>query len=155
MKLLGPNEGFKIFVEDESLMPAYAHEGDAGFDLRANIASAITLQPGQRVTVPTGLYTQLPFGTELQIRPRSGHAHKDGITVVNAPGTIDCTYRKEIGVILLNTGDKPFEIKRGDRIAQGVVAPIFYLDLNACLVQSVSELGESERDGGFGHTGAQ
>lgn len=148
---------FKLFVEDDALMPTYAKEGDSGFDLRANIPSSLIIQPGQQVTVGTGVYIELPVGREIQIRPRSGLAHKNGLTVLNAPGTIDSGFRNEIGVILLNTSKtEPFLINRADRIAQGVIVNVVLADLAACRVESRDALGESKRAlTGFGSSGVK
>ena len=132
-------------------LPHYASEGAAGLDLSAAIGETekITLQSGKRVLVPTGLQIHLPDGYEAQIRPRSGLALKHGIGLVNAPGTIDADYRGEIGVLLVNLGEDDFEIVRGLRIAQMVIAPVTRVEL-----VSEDELGTSARGaGGFGSTG--
>ena len=132
-------------------LPEYKHIGDAGFDLRASLEALGTeyLQPGQRRTIPCGIAVAIPEGFELQVRPRSGHAAKHGITVVNAPGTVDAGFRGEIKVILLNTGHEEFAIRHGDRIAQGVVAPV----VRAAFV-TVGELPPSDRGtNGYGSTG--
>lgn len=132
-------------------MPAYQSEHAAGLDLLAAVGwdTPITLLPGSRSLVPTGLTIELPVGYEAQVRPRSGLALKNGITVLNSPGTIDADYRGEVGVILANLGGAPFEIRRGERIAQLVVAPV----VRAVLVE-VEALADSERGaGGFGSTG--
>ena len=132
-------------------LPHYATPGSAGLDLSAAISETekITLKPGKRVLVPTGLQIHLPEGYEAQVRPRSGLALKHGIGLVNAPGTIDADYRGEIGVILVNLGEEDFEITRGLRIAQMVVAPVTRVDL-----VEVDAVGASERGaGGFGSTG--
>ena len=104
-------------------LPAYATADSAGMDLLAAVAEAVTLAPGERRLIPTGIAIALPPGTEAQVRPRSGLALKHGITVLNAPGTIDADYRGEVGVILMNLGDQPFVVERGSRVAQMVVAP--------------------------------
>ena len=104
-------------------LPSYATAGAAGMDLLAAVAYDLVIEPGQRALVPTGLTIALPPGTELQVRPRSGLALKNGITLPNSPGTIDEDYRGEIGVIVLNTGSEPFTVTRGMRIAQAVLAP--------------------------------
>lgn len=123
--------------------------GAAGLDLPAAIEGTLVLDPGQRMLVPTGFAVALPAGFEAQVRPRSGLALKHGVTVANAPGTIDCDYRGELNVILVNLGSETFELRRGERIAQLVVAPV----TQATLVE-VFELPDSERaTGGFGHTG--
>ncbi len=124
-------------------------EHSAGVDLYADIAEDITLHPGSRSLVPTGLSIALPDGFEAQIRPRSGLALKHGISLVNSPGTIDSDYRGEIGVILINHGAEPFTVRRGERIAQMIVAPF-----NRVVWDEQSELVETTRGkGGFGHTG--
>ncbi len=128
-------------------LPEYATPQSAGMDLRAN--EGLVLNPGETAGVGTGLRIELPAGFEAQIRPRSGLALKHAISVPNAPGTIDADYRGEIRVILINLGKEPFVIKKGDRIAQMVVAPV-----TRAVWQPVEALGESERgEGGFGHTG--
>jgi len=132
-------------------LPAYETQGAAGADLRANLSDRgdITLQPGARALVPTGLRIEIPAGYEVQIRPRSGLALKHGITLPNAPGTIDSDYRGPLGVIVMNAGDQPFTIAHGDRIAQMVVAPVIQARFDL-----VSTLGDTQRgDGGFGSTG--
>jgi dUTP pyrophosphatase len=132
-------------------LPFYATAQSAGMDLCADNAAPIVLAPGAFKLIPTGLQIELPAGYEAQIRPRSGLAFKHGITVLNAPGTIDADYRGEVGVLLINHGSEPFEIKRGDRIAQMVVAA------HAVVAwQPTTELAETTRGaGGFGHTGKQ
>lgn len=131
-------------------LPSYATEHSAGMDLRANLDKSITLEPGQYALVPTGLFLELPEGTEAQVRPRSGLAFKHGITVLNSPGTIDADYRGEVGVLLINHGQVAFEVKDGERIAQLVIARY----LRVCF-EEVPDLRASERGaGGFGHTGA-
>ena len=130
-------------------LPAYASADSAGMDLVAAIDSEVTLKPGARAVVPTGIAIALPVGYEAQVRPRSGLALKDGITVLNSPGTIDADYRGEVGVILANFGDRPFVVRRGARVAQLVVAPVARLTWN-----EVAELPSSDRgSGGFGSTG--
>ena len=128
-------------------LPGYQSGAAAGLDLRAD--EACRLAPGERRLVPTGVAIELPPGHEGQIRPRSGLAVRHGIGMVNAPGTIDQDYRGEIGVVLVNLGQHPFEIHRGDRIAQLVVAPVVRV-----AVALVEDLSETDRgDGGFGSTG--
>ena len=128
-------------------LPSYATEGSAGMDLRS--AEALTLKPGERALVATGIAIALPDGMEAQVRPRSGLAVKHGITVLNAPGTIDSDYRGEIKVPLINLGTDDFVVARGDRIAQMVVAPVMQVEL----VEVVS-LDETTRgEGGFGSSG--
>lgn len=128
-------------------LPGYATEGAAGMDLLA--AKSMTVPPGGRALVPTGLRIALPDGYEMQVRPRSGLALKHGITLPNSPGTVDEDYRGEVGVILLNTGSEPFEIARGDRIAQAIFAPV-----TRARWEEVVVLPETQRGtGGFGSTG--
>lgn len=130
-------------------LPHYATEDSAGLDLLAAVDADKTLAPGKRMLVPTGLAIALPPGYEAQVRPRSGLALKNGITVLNSPGTVDADYRGEVGVILANLGDDDFVITRGMRIAQMVVAPVTRLTW-----ETVDELPDSERGaGGFGSTG--
>jgi dUTP pyrophosphatase len=132
-------------------LPTYQTAASAGLDLLAAIPAQtpLVIEPGRRELVPTGLAIELPEGFEAQIRPRSGLALKKGVTLVNTPGTIDADYRGEIGVIIINHGSEPFEIVRGDRIAQMIVAPV----VQARLVE-VDELSSSDRGaGGFGSTG--
>lgn len=130
-------------------LPAYETAASAGMDLRANLDKPIVLKPLQRALVPTGLFIELPIGYEAQIRPRSGLAIKSGITLLNAPGTIDADYRGEIKVILANLSDQEFLIKDGERIAQMVIAK----HETASWIQ-VEQLNETARGtGGFGHTG--
>lgn len=130
-------------------LPHYATALSAGCDLRAAIEGTITLEPLDRVAVPTGLCVALPPGTELQIRPRSGLAVRQGLTVLNAPGTIDADYRGEICVPLINLGREAVVIARGDRIAQAVLAPVVQIRWKV-----LAELDETERGkGGFGSTG--
>ena len=131
-------------------MPAYATAGSAGTDLQAAVEEPIILGPGERTLVPTGIRIALPAGYEAQIRPRSGLAIKQGITVVNAPGTVDSDYRGEVKVGLVNLGDAPYTIRRGDRIAQMVVAPV-----TRVAWRQVASLDDTERGaGGFGSTGS-
>jgi dUTP pyrophosphatase len=132
-------------------LPAYETADAAGMDLRAAVPDdqPMTLKPGERAMVPTGLTIALPAGHEAQVRPRSGLAAKFGITCLNSPGTIDADYRGEVKVILINLGQEAFVIKRGERIAQMVIAPVTRADLNV-----VAELDETRRGaGGFGSTG--
>ncbi|WP_417915511.1 dUTP diphosphatase [Candidatus Electronema sp. JM] len=130
-------------------MPRYASAQAAGMDVAAACAEDVVLQPGGIELVPSSFAAALPEGFELQVRPRSGLAVKHGITVVNAPGTVDADYRGEIKIALINLGREPFTIRRGDRIAQLVLAPV----CRACL-HVVELLPDSERgSGGFGHTG--
>jgi dUTP pyrophosphatase len=132
-------------------LPAYQTEHAAGLDLVAAVAEAapLTLAPGERVLVPTGLAIALPAGFEGQVRPRSGLALKHGITVLNAPGTIDADYRGEVSVVLINHGSEAFVIRRGDRIAQLVIAPVHRAQLASTVVLSET----SRSTGGYGSTG--
>ena len=132
-------------------LPHYATDHSAGLDLRANLDAPIVLAPGQRALIPTGLYLELPEGTEAQVRPRSGLAFKHGVTVLNSPGTIDADYRGEVGVLLINHGQEPFTVNDGERIAQLVVARYIRVSF-----AEVPDLRASERGaGGFGHTGVR
>lgn len=132
-------------------LPAYATEDAAGMDLSAALASEIVLNPGARALVPTGFAIALPKGFEAQVRPRSGLALKNGVTVLNAPGTIDADYRGEIGVILINHGEAPFAITHGMRIAQMVIAPI----AQARPIEADSLPDSARGAGGFGSTGME
>lgn len=130
-------------------LPAYATEHSAGMDLLAAVVEPKTITPGDRALIPTGIAIALPEGYEAQVRPRSGLALKHGISLVNAPGTIDADYRGEVGVIIINLGKEPFVVEHGMRIAQMVVAPYSRANWN-----EVSELSSSARGaGGFGSTG--
>jgi dUTP pyrophosphatase len=134
-------------IRDGATVPSYAHEGDAGMDLCA--AEDVVVKRGSRALVPTGLVFMLPPGYEAQVRPRSGLALKRGVTVLNSPGTVDSGYRGEVGVILANFGEDDFEVKRGDRIAQVVVAPVEKVVVAECEETDSTERGA----GGFGSTG--
>lgn len=139
----------KIINKSKHNLPAYETIQSAGMDLRANIDEPVTIQPKQRVLIPTGLFIALPEGYEAQIRPRSGLAAKHGITVLNSPGTIDADYRGEIKVLLINHSDQAFEIKDSERIAQMVIAAYTRVEW-----EETDELNETTRGaGGFGHTG--
>jgi dUTP pyrophosphatase len=133
--------------------PQYATAGSSGFDLRANLTESISIKAGSRAIVPTGLFFEIPDNFEIQVRPRSGLAAKNGITVLNTPGTIDADYRGEIKVILINLGDEDFMISHGDRIAQAVVASVTAKNIiNLTKVNEIST--DTERgQGGFGSTG--
>ncbi len=135
-------------LSPDAVLPSAAHPGDAGLDLHA--AATLTIAPGGWVTVPTGLVIELPPGTEAQVRPRSGLAHRHGVTVLNAPGTIDEGYRGEVGVILINHGPAPFEVTPGARIAQLVVQR--RLEIQVVEVDALTETARGA--GGFGSTGA-
>jgi dUTP pyrophosphatase len=141
----------KVVNKGRQPLPAYATEQSAGMDLRANIEEPITLRPMERRLVPTGLYIALPPGYEAQVRPRSGLALKHGITVLNAPGTIDADYRGEVGVLLVNLSAEPFVVNDGERIAQMVIARHETAEF-----EPVDELDATERGaGGYGHTGVK
>ena len=132
-------------------LPEYATAGSAGMDIRANLASPVTLQPMERMLIPTGLFIELPEGCEAQIRPRSGMAIKQGITCLNSPGTVDSDYRGELKIILINLSNTAQQIEHGERIAQMVIAKTE----KAALVM-VEQLNNSQRgEGGFGHTGSK
>ncbi len=141
---------FKRIKGTEDLpQPSYMTSGSAGMDICAAVEDDLNVQPGNRVLVPTGLMVAVPPGYELQIRPRSGLAVRQGVGIVNSPGTIDSDYRGEIKVILINLGQDNVTISRGDRIAQMVLCP-----LPRAVLEEVDELPPTERnDGGFGHTG--
>ena len=139
----------QIINKSKHATPNYETEGAAGMDLRANIEGAIILKPLERTIVKTGLFIALPIGFEAQVRPRSGLAAKKGITVLNAPGTVDADYRGEIGVILVNLSNEDFVVNDGERIAQLVIAKHERINW-----QEVTILSETERgNGGFGSTG--
>lgn len=139
----------RIINRSHHALPSYATEQSAGMDLRANIEEPITLKPMQRALIKTGLFMALPPGFEAQVRPRSGLALKHGITVLNTPGTIDADYRGEIGVVLINLGDKDFVVNDGERIAQMVIARH-----ETAIIREVEVLEDTERGaGGYGHTG--
>ena len=132
-------------------LPQYATVHSAGLDLRADLEHSLVLKPLERSLVPTGLYIELPEGYEAQVRPRSGLAAKQGISIVNTPGTIDPDYRGEIKVILVNLSDVPFTLEPGERIAQMIIARFEHISWN-----EVETLSETERgEGGFGHTGVK
>ncbi len=143
---------FKRLADNPDLpLPAYATAGAAGFDLRACVPEEqpVVLQPGERALIPTGFAVAIPDGYEMQVRPRSGLAVKHGLTVLNAPGTVDADYRGPVAVPLINLGQEPFTVHRGERIAQGVIAAAAQVRLVL-----VAELDETARgEGGFGSTG--
>ncbi len=130
-------------------LPKYHTEHAAGMDLLAAVTEDLVLAPGKRALVPTGISIELPEGFEAQVRPRSGLAIKHGVTLVNSPGTIDADYRGEVGVILINLGEKDFRVRRGDRIAQMVVGRVVRAEPAEAVTLTDTERG----DGGFGHTG--
>jgi len=139
----------KIVNKSNHPLPTYGTEASAGVDLRANISESITLKPLERTLVKTGLFIELPIGYEAQVRPRSGLAYKNGVTVLNTPGTIDADYRGEIGVILVNLSSEEFTIENGERVAQLVIAKHEQAEWKL-----VEELSDTERGaGGFGSTG--
>ena len=139
----------KIVNKSKNTIPEYTTIGSAGMDIRANIDAPIDIPPMNRRLIPTGLYIQLPLGYEAQVRPRSGLALKQGLTVLNTPGTIDSDYRGDIGVGLINLSNKSFTVNPGDRIAQGVLNKVEQINW-----VEVSALDETERaSGGYGHTG--
>ncbi len=140
---------FKIVNRSDNELPTYATTGSSGMDVRAFLSAAVTLQPMERTLIPTGLYVEIPEGFEIQIRPRSGLAIKQGITCLNTPGTIDADYRGEIKIILINLSNEPQQILPGDRIAQMVVQQIEKIQWEATATISVTFRNE----GGFGHTG--
>ena len=141
----------KVINRSSNPLPAYATPLAAGLDVRADNAEPIELKPMQRAMVPTGLFLEIPAGYEVQVRPRSGLAAKRGVTVLNAPGTIDADYRGEVCVILVNLGTEPFVIERGERIAQLVLARHEVIEW-----EESEELAASERGaGGFGSTGVK
>ncbi|PCI75262.1 dUTP diphosphatase [Candidatus Aerophobetes bacterium] len=143
MKFVGLEEGVE--------KPVYASKGAAGADIRAFIREDITLMPGDIKIIPTGLKCEIPQGFEIQVRPRSGLAAKEGVTVLNSPGTIDSDYRGEIAVILINHGKAPFIVKNQMRIAQIVVAQV-----TSAIFEDANELSLTARgEGGFGHTGRE
>jgi dUTP pyrophosphatase len=139
----------KIINRSKHPLPEYATSHSAGMDIRADLLEVIILRPLERALVPTGLFIELPQGCEAQIRPRSGLAAKQGITVLNSPGTIDADYRGEIKVILVNLSAQDFTIKDGERICQMVVAACAHVEW-----EQVNEIADTSRGaGGFGHTG--
>lgn len=141
----------KIVNRSKHPLPHYETALSAGMDLRANLDAPIELKPLQRKLIPTGMFIELPEGFEAQIRPRSGLAFKQGITVLNSPGTIDADYRGEIGVLLVNLSDQPFTVNDGERVAQMVVTKH-----ERVLWEPTEMLGETIRgEGGFGHTGVK
>ncbi len=136
-------------LRPQARLPAYQTAGAAGADVCACLEAPVRLSPGERRAVPTGLSLEIPPGFEVQVRPRSGLALKHGITLPNAPGTIDCDYRGELQVILLNSGSEPYEIQDGDRIAQIVAAPV----VQAAFEERGELSATSRGEGGFGSTG--
>ncbi|MDY2755399.1 MAG: dUTP diphosphatase [Candidatus Treponema excrementipullorum] len=139
----------KCVTSPGAVLPSYQTKGAAGADICACIETDVVIRVGERVMVPTGLFFEIPQGYEVQVRPRSGLAVKNGVTCLNTPGTIDSDYRGEVKVILINLGQKPFTVKNGDRIAQIVVSPVEQASFCKVDVLSSTERGE----GGFGSTG--
>ena len=139
----------KIVNKSDFPLPKYESKGASGFDIRAIIANKITINPGEQYNFDTGLYVEIPKGYELQIRGRSGLAFKHGISLLHGVGTIDSDYRGEIGICLVNHSNKPYIVKNGDRIAQGIIAPVYQAEW-----VEVGELSDSERgQAGYGSTG--
>ena len=139
----------KVVASEGAKLPLYKTSGAAGADICALLKEPLVIEIGKSAMVPTGLFFEIPQGYEVQIRPRSGLAAKNGVTVLNTPGTIDSDYRGEINVILINLGDKPFTVNNGDRIAQMLLAPVIQAEFSV-----VKSLEETERGaGGFGSTG--
>jgi len=141
----------KIINKSKHNLPNYETHASAGMDLRANLEGSVILRPLERAIIKTGLFIELPIGIEAQVRPRSGLAAKKGVTVLNAPGTIDADYRGEIGVILVNLSNEDFTIENGERIAQLIIAKH-----ERAAWEEVEILGETKRgEGGFGSTGVK
>jgi dUTP pyrophosphatase len=136
--------------EGAGLPPAYMSDGAAGADVVAAVAQDLVLAPGERALIPTGFALEVPAGYEVQVRPRSGLALKFGVTCLNSPGTIDSDYRGAVGVLLANLGSEPFVVRRGERIAQLIVAPVVQAAFREVAALGVSTRGE----GGFGSTGS-
>ncbi len=144
-----PKKSVNIINRSTNPLPAYATDGSSGMDIRAQLEAPVVLQPMERFLIPTGLFVELPEDFEIQVRPRSGLAIKQGITCLNTPGTIDADYRGEIKVILINLSNEPQTIQHGDRIAQMVLQKVEKINW-----QAVTDINETERGaGGFGHTG--
>jgi dUTP pyrophosphatase len=132
-------------------LPEYESEGSSGMDIRAAVKEPVLLKPGEIRLIPTGLSVSVPSGFEAQMRPRSGLALHHGIGMVNAPGTIDSDYRGEIGIIMINWGNEPFKIRRGDRIAQMIISKVYRAELSEVDALDTTYRGQ----GGFGHTGVE
>jgi dUTP pyrophosphatase len=139
----------KIINTSGNDLPEYATEGSSGMDIRANLQQPVVLQPLERAMIPTGIFLEIPYGYEAQMRPRSGLAHRQGITCLNSPGTIDSDYRGELKVILINLSVQPQSISNGERIAQVVISKVEKASLKVVEALEISARGE----GGFGHTG--
>ena len=149
MKNVNNKVSVRVVRKTDNDLPVYETGLSAGMDVRAELEKPIVLNPGLSNLIPTGLYVEIPPGYEIQVRPRSGLAFNRGITVLNAPGTIDADYRGELGVILINTSSESQTIEPGERIAQLVISPVYQIEW-----VEVDELGETERgSGGFGSTG--
>ncbi|MGL5761556.1 MAG: dUTP diphosphatase, partial [Cetobacterium sp.] len=139
----------KLELENGVELPKYMTEGAAGMDVKANITESVTLKTLERKLIPTGIKMEIPYGYEVQVRPRSGLALKHGITLVNTPGTIDSDYRGEVGVILINLSNEEFIVNPGERIGQLVLQKVYKMEF-----EKVDELSTTVRaEGGFGHTG--
>lgn len=145
----------KFVNESNNPDPEYATNGASGFDLRANLTDTVVIQPNDRAIIPTGLFFHIPDNFEIQIRPRSGLAAKNGITVLNSPGTIDADYRGEIKVILINHGDERFIINHGDRIAQAIMASVFAKNTVKLLKVDSISTDTDRAESGFGSTGTK
>jgi len=139
----------KIINTSGNDLPEYATDGSSGMDIRANLQQPVVLQPLERAMIPTGIFLEIPYGYEAQMRPRSGLAHRQGITCLNSPGTIDSDYRGELKVILINLSVQPQSISNGERIAQVVISKVEKVSLKVVEALEISARGE----GGFGHTG--
>jgi dUTP pyrophosphatase len=139
----------KIINTSGNDLPEYATDGSSGMDIRANLQQPVVLQPLERAMIPTGIFLEIPYGYEAQMRPRSGLAHRQGITCLNSPGTIDSDYRGELKVILINLSVQPQSISNGERIAQVVISKVEKASLKVVEALEISARGE----GGFGHTG--
>ncbi|MEO5942989.1 MAG: dUTP diphosphatase [Ferruginibacter sp.] len=139
----------KVINKSENELPAYATQGSAGMDIRASLTEPVILSSLERQLIPTGIYMEIPMGFEVQVRPRSGLAFKNGITCLNTPGTIDSDYRGELKILLINLSNEPQTINNGDRVAQLIVAKVEQAELK--LVQQLNDTVRA--DGGFGHTG--
>lgn len=138
-------------LAEDVKLPVYKHDSDAGADVCAHISSPIILKRGEFKIIPTGIKYEMSEGYEIQVRPRSGLAAKNGVTVLNTPGTLDSSFRGEVGVILINLGNEEFVINNGDRIAQLVLSPVTHANYI-----EASEVSETERgEGGFGSTGVK
>jgi dUTP pyrophosphatase len=150
--LTQPTLKIEVLTGNDDLgLPAYATDGAAGLDLRAALTEPLTLKPGERGVVPTGLKMAIPMGFEGCVRPRSGLAMKQGLTLTNSPGTVDSDYRGEVKVLMINLGQESVVLKRGDRIAQLLITPVAHAQ-----VMKVESLDDTTRGGGgFGHTGIQ